>query len=59
MSKPRAFEFEITVEKLERHKSPGIDQIPADFIKAANSKIRSKTHKLFNSIWNKEELPEQ
>jgi hypothetical protein len=54
VSKPRAFEFEITTEKLERHKSPGIDQIPADFIKAGNSKIRSKTHKLINSIWNKE-----
>jgi len=29
-----AFEFEMTFEILKRHKSPGIDQIPAEFIKA-------------------------
>jgi len=31
------------------------DQIPAELIKA----IRSEIHKLINSIWNKEELPEE
>jgi len=29
-----AFEFEKATEKLKRHKSPGIDQIPAEMIKA-------------------------
>jgi len=29
-----AFEVEMAIEKLKRHKSPGIDQIPAKFIKA-------------------------
>jgi hypothetical protein len=28
-----AFEVEMSVEKLKRHKSPGIDQIPAEMIK--------------------------
>ena len=31
---PSAVEFEMAVEKLKRHKSPGIDQIPAELIKA-------------------------
>jgi hypothetical protein len=29
-----AFEIEMAIEKLKRHKSPGIDQIPAELIKA-------------------------
>jgi hypothetical protein len=36
---PRAFEVEMTIEKLKRYKSPGIDQIPAELIKAGGSKI--------------------
>jgi hypothetical protein len=56
---PSAFEVEIAIEKLERHKSPGIDQIPTELIKAGGRTIRSETHKLINSIWNNEELHEQ
>jgi hypothetical protein len=33
--------------------------IPAELIKAGGRTIRSEIHKLINSIWNKEELPEQ
>ena len=40
------------------NKSPGIDQIPAELIKAGCRTIRSETHKLINSIWKKEKLPE-
>jgi hypothetical protein len=29
---PSAFEVEMAIEKLKRHKSPGIDQIPAELI---------------------------
>jgi hypothetical protein len=29
---PSIFEFEITIKKLKRHKSPGIYQIPAELI---------------------------
>jgi sorting nexin-29 len=34
-------------------------KIPAELIKAGGRTIRSEIHKLINSIWNKEELPEQ
>jgi hypothetical protein len=44
-------------EKLKRHKSPGIDQIPAELIKARGRTIHCEIHTLINSIWNKEELP--
>jgi hypothetical protein len=56
---PSAFEVEMAIEKFRRHKSPGIDQIPAEFIKAGGSIICYEIHKLINSVWNKEELPEQ
>jgi hypothetical protein len=44
---------------LKRFKSPGSDQIPAELIQAVGEILRSKTHKLIKSIWNKEELPDQ
>jgi hypothetical protein len=37
----------------------GIDQIPADPFKAGLSTISCEIHRLINSVWNKEELPEQ
>jgi hypothetical protein len=58
MPEPNAFEVEMDIEKL-KHKSPGFDQIPAELIKAGSRKIHSQIHKLINSIWNKEELPEE
>ena len=51
------FEFEMAIEKLKRHKSPGIDQIPAELLKAVGRTIRSEISKLI-SIQNKEELLE-
>ena len=56
---PSAFEFELAIEKLKSHKSPGIDQIPAELIKEGGRIIRHEIHKLIISIWNKEELPEE
>jgi hypothetical protein len=56
---PSAFEVEMAIEKRKRYKSPGTDQIPAELIKAGVSKICSQIHKLINSIWNKENLPQQ
>jgi len=35
---PSTFDLEIAIEKLKRHKSPGIDQIPAQMIKAGGRK---------------------
>ena len=50
-------EVELAIEKLKSHKSPGIDQIPAELIKAGGKTIRCEVHKLNIAIWNKEELP--
>jgi hypothetical protein len=47
---PSAFEVEMDIEKLKRYKSPGIDQIPAELIKAGGSKICSEIHNLIISI---------
>ena len=49
----------MAIEKLKRHKSPGIDQNPAELLKARCRTIHSEIHKLTNSIWNMEELPEE
>jgi len=46
-------------EKLKRHNSSGIDHIPAELIKAGCRTILYEIHKLINSIWNTEELPEE
>jgi len=56
---PSVFEVELAIEKLKSHKSPGIDQIRAEMIKAGGRTIRCAIHKPIISIWNKEELPEE
>jgi len=40
-------------------KSPGVDQIPAELIKAGGITIHYEIHKLIISIWNREDLPEE
>jgi len=49
----------MATEKLRRHKSPSIDQIAAELIKAGGRTIHFKIHTLVNSISNQEELPEK
>jgi hypothetical protein len=56
---PSAFGIELAIEKLKSHKSPGINQIPAELIKVVGKIIQYGIHKLIISIWNKEELPEE
>ena len=56
---PSAFEVELAIEKLKNHKSPSTGQIPAELIKAGCRTICCEIHKLFISIWNKEELPDE
>jgi len=56
---PSASETEMAIEKLKRHKSPSTDLLPAELMKAGGRTIHSDIHRLMNSIWNKEELPEQ
>ena len=45
MPEPSALEVELAIEKLKSHKSPGIDQIPAELIKAGGRTIRGAIHK--------------
>jgi hypothetical protein len=52
-------EVEIAVARLKKYKSPGNDQIPAELIQAGGEILLSAIHKLVNSVWNKEELPDQ
>jgi len=54
-----AAEVELAIDKLKSHKSPGIDQIPAELIKAGGRIICLEIHKLISSIWKKEKLPEE
>jgi len=49
---PSAFEVELVIGKLKNHKSPVIDQILAELIKAGGRTICSAIHKLIISIWN-------
>jgi len=42
----------LVIEKLKSHKSPGIDQIPAELIKAGGRTIRCAINKPIISIWN-------
>jgi len=49
LSEPSVFEIEMAIEKLKR-KSPGIDHIPAELIRAGGRAIPSEVHKLINSI---------
>jgi hypothetical protein len=55
---PSHLEVEIAIAKLKKYKSPGSDHIQAELIQAG-SKILSAIHILINSVWNKEELPNQ
>jgi len=51
---PSAFEVYMATEKLNRKKSTGIDQIPAEIIKARRGTICSEIHKFIDFIWNNE-----
>ena len=47
---PSAFQFELAIEKLKRHKSPDTDKIPAELIKVWGRAICYEIHTLINSI---------
>jgi len=49
----------MAIEKLKRHKSPGIDHVPGELIEARGRTIHFEIHEIIISIWNKEELPEE
>ena len=48
MPEPSAFEMEMAIEKLKSDKSPDIDEIPAELIKAGGRTIHCEIHKLLN-----------
>jgi hypothetical protein len=58
VSEPSAFEIEMAIKKLKvqitRHSSH-----PCRIDKMRGRTIRSDSHKLINSVFNKEELPEE
>jgi len=56
---PNVSEVELAIDKLKSHKLPGIDQIPAELIKAGCRTICLEIHKLITSIWKKEKLPKE
>jgi hypothetical protein len=55
----------MAIEKLQTHshththRSPDIDQILAELIKAGVEQFALRTVNLINSLWNEEELPEE
>jgi hypothetical protein len=44
---------------LKSNKSPGSEQILVELIQTEGEILWSEVHKLINSIWNQEELPDQ
>jgi hypothetical protein len=47
------------IAKLKKDKSPSSNQIPAELIQAGGEILLSVIQKHINSVWNKEELPDQ
>jgi len=47
---PSAIEVELAIKKLNSYKPPGIDQFPAEMIKAEGRKFRYWKHKLLISV---------
>jgi hypothetical protein len=56
---PNCLEAEIAIAKLKKYKSPGSDQILEELIQAGDKILLSAIHKVINSVWNMEELPDQ
>jgi hypothetical protein len=58
MPGPSCLEVETAIAELKKYKSPGNDQILAEFIQVGGETVPA-IHKLINSIWNTETLPDQ
>jgi hypothetical protein len=52
-------EIEIDIAELRKYKSPGSDKVTAELIEARGETLLAEICNLFNSIGNKEELPDQ
>ena len=54
MPEPSDYEVEMVIEKLKSHKKkPGIDQIPAELIRAGGKTIHSEIHELISFFYLK------
>jgi hypothetical protein len=51
---PSVSVVETAIGKLKRTTSPGVDQIPAELIRAGGETVCSEINKLIKLIWNKE-----
>jgi hypothetical protein len=56
---PSVLEFGIAIGKLKKYESPRSDQIPIELIQAGGEILLFAIHKVINSVWNKEALPDQ
>jgi hypothetical protein len=56
---PICLEVEIAITKLKKYKSLGGDQIAVELIQVGGETLLSANHKLVNSLWNEEEMPDQ
>jgi hypothetical protein len=54
---PTIEEVEMAVQKLKKHKAPGIDNIPAELFKNAGSELVKQLHTILKEIWVKEKMP--
>jgi hypothetical protein len=59
VSGPSCLEVQIAIAKLKKYKLLGSDQILSELIQAGGEILLPAIHKLINSVWNKEELPDQ
>jgi hypothetical protein len=51
LPEPSTSEVEITIEELKRYESPGVGQIPAEFIQAGGKTSGGEIHCLASSVW--------
>jgi len=51
--------MEMAMQRLNTYKSPGTDKIPGEITKTAGWTIRFEIHKIFCSIWNKDEFSDE
>jgi hypothetical protein len=56
---PEPRRLKLLPQMLKRHKLPGIDEFMAELVHELGGALCYVIHKLVNSIWNKEELPER